>query len=190
MKLKVSDRLLHWQRARGEIRWSVGLIKYALWGKLPVDGSASPRHFANPHYFHKTLRKDMTWCLSDNIAQMPEVNHLLELSGFHFDLICQIKCNNAVQVGCKATRQALNLMFLTNDQTHNRCRLQRVTWLNRIDVQTRTRRQEEEANWLYTTLSACRGTCLFHTSFRIRTFFSWFLIRLIPGPGSGSGWHR
>ena len=69
----------------------------------------------------------MTWCLSDSIAQMPEVNHLLELSGFHFDLICQIKCNNAVQVGCKATRQALNLMFLTNDQTHNRCRLQRVT---------------------------------------------------------------
>ena len=33
----------------------------------------------------------------------------------------------------------------------------------------------------------CRGTCLFHTSFRIRTFFSWFLIRLIPGLESGSG---
>ena len=142
----------------------------------------------------------MTWCLSDNIAQMPEVNHLLELSGFHFDLICQIKCNNAVQVGCKATRQALNLMFLTNDQTHNRSRLQRVTWLNRIDVQTRTRRQEEEANWLYTTLSVSRDMSVSHQLQNTDLFLlvpnslnSWtrvwvWLTRVTSVAGAGSWW--
>ena len=67
-----------------------------------------------------------------------------------------------MQNGCKATRQALNLMFLTNDQTHNGCVLQRVTWVNRIDVQTKTRRQEEEANWLYTTLSVSRDKSVSH----------------------------
>ena len=129
----------------------------------------------------------MTWCLSDSIAQMPEVNHLLELSGFHFDLICQIKCNNAVQVGCKATRQALNLMFLTNDQTHNRCigckeSHDLIGSMFRPEPDGRRRKQID-----FIPHYLCRGTCLFHTSFRIRTFFSWFLIRLIPGPGSGSG---
>ena len=43
MKLKVSDILLHWHRARGEIRWSVGVIKNTFRGKLlPVDGNTYP----------------------------------------------------------------------------------------------------------------------------------------------------
>ena len=84
-------------------------------------------------YLHRTLtgHKTTTWWY---YCSMPEVNHLLEMSGFHFDPICQIKCNNAMQVWCKATRHALDLMFLTNDQTHNGCRLQRVPWLNGLHV--------------------------------------------------------
>ena len=118
---------------------------------------------------------------------MPGVSWL-EMSLFHFDLICQIKCNNAVQVGCKATRQALNLMFLTNDQTDNRYRLQRVTWLNRIDVQTRTRRPEEEANWLYTTLSVSDFFLLVPNSLNSWTRVWVGLTRVTSVAGAGSWW--
>ena len=107
------------------------------------------------------------------------------MSGFHFDPICQIKCNNAMQVGCKAARHALDPMFLTNDQADNGCRLQRVSWLNRLRVFAQTGRQEEEANWLYThTASVSRDKSVLHL-----VFFPRFLIRIIPGLGVRAGWH-